>query len=299
MSDSTKYRSGTSIQVTQHADRRAEDVVCQVRSIGILLYDFEDFIEAQTFDKSKFDELQAATKELAITLVEKITRFTTKSALESSPAPSQFPPLPPLPPLPNPSDTARSSSQLSIYGRAQSRPSLTRGSEQRDRSHSAARALRAAGYSASQSPISPNGLASPISLPFSSQSAIPEQANEIYHYIPTHRRQESNPDVEVPQHVESASLPRTPRTGVVRWKFEKQRQPGWLALKKGEVIYNLAWEDPNAWFWSGSNTTGEFVIFPRSHVSMESVKDGSLVDADQRHRPKERNGFIGFFNRHK
>ncbi|KAL9565165.1 hypothetical protein ACKAV7_010810 [Fusarium commune] len=136
-----------------------EDVVCQVRSIGILLYDFEDFIEAQTFDKSKFDELQAATKELAITLVEEITRFTTN------------------------------------YGRAQSRPSLTRGSEQRDRSHSAARALRAAGYSASQSPISPNGLASPISLPFSSQSAIPEEANEIYHYIPTHRRQESNPDV--------------------------------------------------------------------------------------------------------
>ncbi|CAJ0544051.1 Ff.00g040580.m01.CDS01 [Fusarium sp. VM40] len=184
-----------------------EDVVCQVRSIGILLYDFEDFIEAQTFDKAKFDELQAATKELAITLVEEITRFTTRSALESLPAPSQFPPLPPLPPLPNTSDTTRSSSQLSMrpstnvstsgssYGRAQSRPSLTRGSEQRDRSHSAARALRAAGYSTSPSPISPNGLASPISLPFSSQSGIPEQEHETYRYIPTHLRKESNPQV--------------------------------------------------------------------------------------------------------
>lgn len=45
---------------------------------------------------------------------------------------------------------------------------------------------------------------------------------------------------ELPQHVEIASLPRTPRTGVSRWKFEKQRQPGWLALRKGETIYNLA-----------------------------------------------------------
>ncbi|KAJ4310917.1 hypothetical protein N0V84_010721 [Fusarium piperis] len=52
---------------------RNNDVVSQVRSIDILLYDFEDFIEPQTYDKAKFDELQAATKELAITLVERIT----------------------------------------------------------------------------------------------------------------------------------------------------------------------------------------------------------------------------------
>lgn len=92
-----------------------------------------------------------------------------------------------------PSTTASTSG--SSYGRAQSRPSLTRGSEQRDRSHSAARALRAAGYSASPSPISPNGLASPISLPVSSQSGIPEQEHEAYHYIPTHLRKQSNPQV--------------------------------------------------------------------------------------------------------
>jgi hypothetical protein len=92
-----------------------------------------------------------------------------------------------------PSTTA--STLGSSYGRAQSRSSLARGSEQRDRSHSAARALRAAGYSASPSSISPNGLASPISLPFSSQSEIPEQEHESYHYISTHQRQESNPHV--------------------------------------------------------------------------------------------------------
>lgn len=46
--------------------------------------------------------------------------------------------------------------------------------------------------------------------------------------------------LDMPRHVKIASLPNTPRTGVARWKFEKQRQPGWLVLKKGDIIYNLA-----------------------------------------------------------
>ncbi|KAF4444936.1 hypothetical protein FACUT_273 [Fusarium acutatum] len=169
-----------------------EDVICQVRSIDILLYDFEDFIEPQTFDKAKFDELQAATKELAITLVEEITRFTTKSALESSPPPSKFPPLPPLPQLTSPPDVARSSSQMSMrparsgssLGIHQQRPSFIGGSEQRDRSHSAGRALRTADYSTTRSPISPSGLASPVSLPLSSK----------YARFQAHRRQDSDSD---------------------------------------------------------------------------------------------------------
>ncbi|KAF5596717.1 hypothetical protein FPCIR_3928 [Fusarium pseudocircinatum] len=181
---------------------RHEDVICQVRSIDILLYDFEDFIEPQTFDKAKFDELQAATKELAITLVEEITRFTTKSALESSPAPSKFPPLPPLPQLTSPSDVARSSSQMSMrpgrsgssLGTHQQRPSFISGSEQRDRSHSAGRALRNADYSTTRSPITPSGLASPVSLPLSSKYAIPEQEAQTYRFVQAHRRQESDSD---------------------------------------------------------------------------------------------------------
>ncbi|RBR11704.1 hypothetical protein FVER53590_13010 [Fusarium verticillioides] len=179
---------------------RHEDVICQVRSIDILLYDFEDFIEPQTFDKAKFDELQAATKELAITLVEEITRFTTKSALESSPAPSKFPPLPPLPQLTSPSDVARSGSQMSMrpgrsgssLGIHQQRPSFVGGSEQRDRSHSGGRALRNADYSTTRSPISPSGLASPVSLPLSSKYATPEQDGQAYRYIQAHRRQDSD-----------------------------------------------------------------------------------------------------------
>ncbi|KAM5520326.1 hypothetical protein FOXYSP1_18750 [Fusarium oxysporum f. sp. phaseoli] len=187
--------------------RHVEDVICQVRSIDILLYDFEDFIEPQTFDKAKFDELQAATKELAITLVEEITRFTTKSALESSPAPSKFPPLPPLPQFTSPPDVARSISQMSMrppintprsgssLGIDQQRPLLTRGSEQRDGSHSAGRALRTSDYSASRSPITPSGLASPVSLPLSSKYAIPEQETRTYHYVQAHQRQRSDLDM--------------------------------------------------------------------------------------------------------
>ncbi|KAI1060240.1 hypothetical protein LB506_011212 [Fusarium annulatum] len=189
----------------RHLTLRNEDVVCQVRSIDILLYDFEDFIEPRTFDKAKFDELQAATKELAITLVEEITRFTTKSALESSPAPSKFPPLPPLPQFTSPPDVARSSSQMSMrppintarsgssLGQHQQRPSLIGGSE-RDRSHSAGRALRTADYSTSRSPITPSGLASPVTLPLTSKYAIPEQEAQTYRYVQAHRRQDSDSD---------------------------------------------------------------------------------------------------------
>ncbi|KAF5649676.1 hypothetical protein F52700_572 [Fusarium sp. NRRL 52700] len=186
----------------RHLALRHEDVVCQVRSIDILLYDFEDFIEPATFDKTKFDELQAATKELAITLVEEITRFTTKSALESSSPRSKFPPLPPLPQLTSPSDVARSSSQMSMrppragssLGTHQQRPSFIGGSEQRDRSHSTGRALRTADYSTTRSPTTPSGLASPVSFPLSSKYAIPEQEAQTYHYIQAHRRQESDSD---------------------------------------------------------------------------------------------------------
>ncbi|KAF4465971.1 hypothetical protein FALBO_7164 [Fusarium albosuccineum] len=183
---------------------RNNDVVSQVRSIDILLYDFEDFIEPQTFDKAKFDELQAATKELAITLVERITRFTTKSALELPSPPSQFPPLPPLPPLP---DVPRPGSQLSSrpstsvstsgpgFGRSQRRPSLTRASEQRDGFRAPPRPARPVGYFASPSPISPSSLASPGSLPFSNQSTIPEQEKAAYDYVQTHQRQMSTSEV--------------------------------------------------------------------------------------------------------
>ncbi|KAI1047024.1 hypothetical protein LB505_013697 [Fusarium chuoi] len=77
-------------------------------------------------------------------------------------------------------NTARSGSSL---GQHQQRPSFIGGSEQRDRSHSAGRALRTADYSTSRSPITPSGLASPVSLPLTSKYAIPEQEAQTYRYI--------------------------------------------------------------------------------------------------------------------
>ncbi|KAF4951186.1 hypothetical protein FGADI_7677 [Fusarium gaditjirri] len=189
-----------------HLTLRHEDVICQVRSIDVLIYDFEDFIEPQTFNKAKFDELQAATKELAITLVEEITRFTTKSSLESSLPPSKFPPLPPLPQLTSPPDAARSNSRMSMrppintprsgssLGAHHQRPSFAGVSEQRDRSYSAGRALRTVDYSTSRSPITPGGLASPISLPLSSKYATPEQETRTCRYVQAHQRQDSDSD---------------------------------------------------------------------------------------------------------
>lgn len=85
-------------------------------------------------------------------------------------------------------NTARSGSSL---GQHQQRPSFIGGSEQRDRSHSAGRALRTADYSTSRSPITPSGLASPVSLPLTSKYAIPEQEAQTYRYVQTHRRQDS------------------------------------------------------------------------------------------------------------
>ncbi|KAJ3534026.1 hypothetical protein NM208_g7716 [Fusarium decemcellulare] len=105
-------------------------------------------------------------------------------------------------------------------------------------------------------------------------------------------------DLELPQHVNPASLPRSPRTGVARWKFgAKSRRAGWLAFGKGDTIYNLAWEDPHAWFWSGSDAKGEHGIFPKSHISIESVQDGSLGDTRQRHVSKEKSRFGGLFGK--
>ncbi|KAF5026586.1 hypothetical protein F66182_1312 [Fusarium sp. NRRL 66182] len=181
---------------------RNSDVARQVRFIEILLYDFEDFIGPETFERSKFDELQAATKELAISLIENITRFLTESALELSSPPSKFPPLPPLPHLP---DTPRSGSRASarpssnistlksVFSTAQRRPSFPQASEPGDGFRSAGRARRPVGYapspSASPFPISPGGRATPISVPLASQST---QKKVTHDYFETHRRQKSH-----------------------------------------------------------------------------------------------------------
>ncbi|KAM5343811.1 hypothetical protein ACJ41O_012348 [Fusarium nematophilum] len=179
---------------------RHDDVIRKVRAIDILLYDFEDFIDLDTFDKAKFDDLQTATKDLAITLVERITRFTTEAALDSPP-PSKFPPLPPLPPLPPVPNVPRPGSQMSsrpatsaspsfpVPNRVQRRPSQGKELDTRFDSRSAGRPARPVGYPASTSPVSPT------SLPFSNQSMVPEQENARYDYYRNHHRQLSNSEI--------------------------------------------------------------------------------------------------------
>lgn len=69
-----------------------------------ILYDFEDYTEADTFEAARFASVQAATKALALNVIDiiKKTKFETPKSRSYSPPPStKFPPLPPLPPMPS------------------------------------------------------------------------------------------------------------------------------------------------------------------------------------------------------
>ncbi|KKY36569.1 putative sh3 domain containing protein [Diaporthe ampelina] len=73
------------------------------RKLEDLLYDFEDYAEPDTFEPARFTELQAATKSLAMDVIEIIKKMRLDTPITppySPPSPSKFPPLPPLPPLP-------------------------------------------------------------------------------------------------------------------------------------------------------------------------------------------------------
>ncbi|KAG8163165.1 hypothetical protein KVR01_007643 [Diaporthe batatas] len=73
------------------------------RKLEHLLYDFEDYAEPDTFVHERFAELQAATKSLAMDVIDVIKKLKLDTAITppySPPSPSKFPPLPPLPPLP-------------------------------------------------------------------------------------------------------------------------------------------------------------------------------------------------------
>ncbi len=70
------------------------------RKLEDLLYDFEDFIELDTFDEDRFTELQAAVKSLALHVLDIIKRLKLDGVPVGPPPKmvSVFPPLPPLPP---------------------------------------------------------------------------------------------------------------------------------------------------------------------------------------------------------
>ncbi|CAN8104787.1 unnamed protein product [Discula destructiva] len=90
-----------------------------------LLYDFEDYTEADTFEAARFTEVQVATKSLALHVIDFIKKTkleTPKSAAYVVPTSSKFPPLPPLPPVSNTRSSSVSSSHGAPVGRASSRP---------------------------------------------------------------------------------------------------------------------------------------------------------------------------------
>ncbi|KZL85968.1 sh3 domain-containing protein [Colletotrichum incanum] len=92
-------------QVEKHGDMFKEiiadndDIAEKRRVLEEILYDFEDFIELDTFDSSKFIEVQAATRSFALDVLDSIKRMKIEIKTPTTPV-HAFPPLPPLPPLP-------------------------------------------------------------------------------------------------------------------------------------------------------------------------------------------------------
>ncbi|KAG7117019.1 hypothetical protein HYQ44_006646 [Verticillium longisporum] len=84
------------------AIRDSDDIAEKRRVLEDLLYDFEDYIELDSFDLDKFVELQAATKLFALDALNIVKRLKVEAPVPTPPTPKSpihtFPPLPPLPP---------------------------------------------------------------------------------------------------------------------------------------------------------------------------------------------------------
>ncbi|KAK1764258.1 hypothetical protein QBC33DRAFT_497839 [Phialemonium atrogriseum] len=78
--------------------RENDEIADKRRILGDLLYDFDDFIDIDSFDGDKFAELQAATKAFALHALDTIRRLKIDVSAPATPI-HAFPPLPPLPPL--------------------------------------------------------------------------------------------------------------------------------------------------------------------------------------------------------
>ncbi|KAH0429786.1 SH3 domain-containing protein [Colletotrichum camelliae] len=108
-------------QVAKHGDSFKDavgdndELAGKRRVLEELLYDFEDFMEADTFDASKYGEIQAATRSFALDVLDFIKRMKIENKTPTTPV-HAFPPLPPLPPLPPSIQIPR---QLSQPGRQQ------------------------------------------------------------------------------------------------------------------------------------------------------------------------------------
>ncbi|KAG7056976.1 SH3 domain-containing protein [Colletotrichum scovillei] len=70
-----------------------------------------------------------------------------------------------------------------------------------------------------------------------------------------------------------------------RWDPPDNSRAGWLTFGKGEVIRNVGWLYQDHWCWSGTNSKGKFGIFPQSHISPQSLKEGYLPPILKRTQP--------------
>ncbi|KAK3305017.1 uncharacterized protein B0T15DRAFT_531098 [Chaetomium strumarium] len=78
-----------------------DDIEDKRRKLEDLLYDFEDYTEIDSFEEERFVQLQAATKSLALLVLDTIKRLKLDGVpVSPPPKATSFPPLPPLPPLP-------------------------------------------------------------------------------------------------------------------------------------------------------------------------------------------------------
>ncbi|KAI1872159.1 uncharacterized protein JN550_003878 [Neoarthrinium moseri] len=125
------------------------EVISESRvALDDLLYDFDDFIEVETFDAERFSDIQSAAKSFGRTVIETIKRLrieksdaTARPATPADSRPEQplFPPLPPLPPLPQKSSisrpptshTVREADEFAVHPLRSTQHSLKRGPSSR------------------------------------------------------------------------------------------------------------------------------------------------------------------------
>jgi hypothetical protein len=57
-------------------------------------------------------------------------------------------------------------------------------------------------------------------------------------------------------------------------------------------------DDPRAWYWSGTTSKGKVGIFPKSHIRIETVKDGSQEEPPAlKKKSTQKSGLGGLFSR--
>ncbi|KAH6693588.1 hypothetical protein F5X68DRAFT_258494 [Plectosphaerella plurivora] len=65
------------------------DIMDRQRSLDSLLYDFDDYMEVETFEGERFAELQSETKAFALVVMESIRKVMAEAVLKAQPLPEQ------------------------------------------------------------------------------------------------------------------------------------------------------------------------------------------------------------------